>query len=125
MRVAGPLALRARCFGNTWLQVRLLIFESDFLSPIPDCLPVCNREFLYQIDLIVLLSRIAPARNACRARQVSVSLLLRPDDCMGFGKSNLDFRGFIENSGNRGRKFLSPVLAGGAISSVFAVKAPA
>jgi hypothetical protein len=56
---------------------------------------------------MVLLSRIAPARNACRARQVSVSLLLRPDDCMGFGKSNFEFGGFVENNGNKGQKFLS------------------
>jgi hypothetical protein len=70
--------------------------------------PGLLREFLHWIDPMVLLSRIAPARNACRARQVSVSLLLRPDDCMGFVKSNLEFGDFVENSGNRGRKFLSP-----------------
>jgi hypothetical protein len=70
--------------------------------------PGLLREFFYQIDLIVLLSRIAPARNACRARQVSVVLLLRPDDCMGFGKSNFKSGGFVENSGNRGQEFLSP-----------------
>jgi len=52
-------------------------------------------------------SRIAPARNACRARPVSVSLLLRPNDCTGFGKSNFDFGGFVANSGNKGRIFLS------------------
>jgi hypothetical protein len=60
---------------------------------------------------MVLLSRIAPARNACRARQVSVVLLLRPDHCMGFGKINLDFGGFVENNGNRGQKFLSSPFA--------------
>jgi len=27
---------------------------------------------------------------------------------MGFGKSNFEFDGFIENNGNNGRKFLSP-----------------
>jgi hypothetical protein len=51
---------------------------------------------------MVLLSRITPARNACRARQESVSLLLRPDDCMGFGKSNFQFGGFVENKENKG-----------------------
>jgi hypothetical protein len=77
--------------------------------------PGLLREFLYQIDLIVLLSRIAPARNACRARQVSVVLLLRPDDCMGCGKSNFDFGGFVENKGNRGEKFLSSAFFRGSV----------
>ena len=62
---------------------------------------------------MVLLSRIAPARNACRARQVSVSLLLRPDHCTGLGKSNFRFGGFVENRRNKGRKFWSTPLGVG------------
>jgi hypothetical protein len=30
--------------------------------------PECNREFIYRIDPMVLLSRIGPARKACRGR---------------------------------------------------------
>jgi hypothetical protein len=70
--------------------------------PDPGLFPGLLREFLHWIDPMVLLSRIAPARNACRARQESVSLLLRPDDCMGFGKSNFKFGGFVENKANKG-----------------------
>jgi hypothetical protein len=74
--------------------------KSGFQSPISGLFPGLLREFLHWIDPMVLLNRIAPARNACRARQESVFLILRPDDCMGFGKSNPEFGGFVENSGN-------------------------
>ena len=32
---------------------------------------------------------------------------------MGFGKRNFKFGGFVENNGNKGRKFLSPDFLGG------------
>jgi hypothetical protein len=66
--------------------------------------PGLLREFLYQIDLIVLLSRIAPARCLLSADKIFPTWA---DNGMMPGKRIFTKRIFIENNGNRGRKFLS------------------
>jgi len=67
--------------------------------------PGLLREFLYQIDLIVLLSRIAPARCLLSADKTSLTWA---DNHMRRGKTIFAKLIFVENSENIGRKFLSP-----------------
>jgi hypothetical protein len=62
--------------------------------------PGLLREFLHQIDLMVLLSRIAPARFFLSADKMF--FLPEPILARGVAKAISEWGSFVENRGNRG-----------------------